>query len=107
MITERELIRAIEECEQEPHTSSKMAKLADFYIIYDHLFGAPPAYDAQYSRANEVETLTVTDGDTEFLRAVNGKNQVEAWKIMDQLMEATKVLQPRMYDQVLSMLNDL
>ena len=41
MITERELLRAIDECQQEPITGSKRGTLADLFIIYDHLFGQP------------------------------------------------------------------
>ena len=37
MITEKELLSAIAECEAEPITAAKVGKLADFYIIYDHL----------------------------------------------------------------------
>ena len=33
MITEKELLQAIAECEAEPITAAKIAKLADFYII--------------------------------------------------------------------------
>lgn len=120
MITERDLMQAICECEAEPHTSSKMAKLADFYIIYDHLFGGPQhqqreypeddryRYISEYSGAPQpVENQIDVQGDTEFLQAANGKSTSGVMMILDELMEATKILHPRMYDQVISLLHDL
>ncbi len=99
MITEKELMDAIRQCEREPVTQSKIAKLADFYIVYDHLFGEP--YDAMYSGAGQPETVIQTNGGSEFLRVVDGKKADKVWLIIDELMEATKMLHPRMYDGVL------
>ena len=99
MITERELLRAIDECQQEPITSSKRGTLADLFIIYDPLFGQP--YNDGYSYENKVENIIQTNGDTEFLATVNGKDTEKVMAILDELMEATKVLQPRIYDQVI------
>ena len=70
MITERELLQAIDECQQEPITSSKRGTLADLFIIYDHLFGKP--INAGYSYDNKIEKQIYANGDTEFLEAVNG-----------------------------------
>ena len=99
MITERELLRAIDECQQEPITSSKRGTLADLFIIYDHLFGQP--MNVGYSYENRVENTIQTNGDTEFLKLVNGKDTEKVMAILDELMEATRVLQPRIYNQVI------
>lgn len=99
MITERELLRAIDECQQEPITSSKRGTLADLFIIYDHLFGQ--SYNTGYSYENKVENIIQTNGDTEFLATVNGKDTEKVMAILDELMEATRVLQPRIYNQVI------
>ena len=106
MITEKELLLAIKECEAEPITASKVGKLADFYVIYDHLFGSP--YVGGHSEANKVEKqLIETNGDTEFLRAINGKEAKKVLPIIDELMEAVKTLHPRMYDRVLEKISDI
>ena len=105
MITERELLRAIDECQQEPITSSKRGTLADLFIIYDHLFGEP--IQNGYSYANKVENIIYTNGDTEFLATVNGKDTEKVMAIMDELMEATKTLHPRMYDRVIEKISDI
>ena len=104
MITDRELLKAIDECQQEPITSSKRGTLADLYIIYDHLFGEP--IQNGYSYANKVENIIYTNGDTEFLATVNGKDTEKVMAIMDELMEATKTLHPRMYARVIEKIRD-
>ena len=105
MITERELLRAIDECQQEPITSSKRGTLADLFIIYDHLFGMP--MNAGYSYENKVENIIEVNGDTEFLEIVNGRDTEKVMAIIDELMSVTKTLQPRIYDQVLKKITDL
>jgi hypothetical protein len=105
MITERELLQAIEDCQCEPITSSKRGTLADLFIIYDHLFGQP--INTGYSYENRIETQTIyTNGDTEFLSTVNGRNTEKVMAILDELMDATKMLHPRMYDQVIQKIMD-
>ena len=105
MITERELLRAIDECQQEPITSSKRGTLADLFIIHDHLFGQP--MNVGYSYENRVENTIQTKGDTEFLKLVTGKDTEKVMAIIDELLEATKLLQPRMYDSVLRRLYEI
>ena len=105
MITEKELMDAIRECESEPITPNKVSKLADFYIIYEHLFGQP--VDTAYSYAPQAEKVIYTDGGNEFLQAVNGKDTERVMAIIDELMEAVKILQPRMYDGVICRLSEI
>lgn len=104
MITEKELLEAIYECQREPITSFKRGTLADLFIIYDHLFGVP--VDAGYSSANEVENTIFTNGDTEFLAKVNGKDTEKIMIILDELMEAIKTLHPRMYDHIIDKIEE-
>ena len=106
MITERELQEAIKECMQEPVTGTKRGTLADLIIIQDYLFGTP-IYDEMYSYANKVERVVEIGGDTEFLQAINGKDAEKVWKVIDELVSATKVLQPRMYDGLIRRLEDI
>lgn len=99
MITEKEIDQYIEYCLQEPVTSNKRNILADLIIIKDYLFGEP--IQAGYSYDNKIEKQIYTSGDTEFLETVNGKDSEKVMAILDELMEATKVLQPRIYNQVI------
>lgn len=105
MITEKELTDAIRECETEPITPNKVSKLADFYTIYDHLFGMP--YEADYSYASQIEKTISVTGDSDFIKAVNGKDAEKVMAVVDELLEAVKVLQPRMYDGVLRRLSEI
>ena len=77
MITEKDLLNAIKECEAEPITAQKVGKLADFYIIYDHLFGQP--YNTIYSEAVKPEKEIWTKGGSKFLLAINGKSPDKVW----------------------------
>ena len=104
MITEKELLEAIRTCEAEPITPSKVGKLADFYIIYDHLFGEPK--ESVTRQAEQVETIIEPNGDSEFLMAVYGRKSEKVWRIMDELMEAVKILHPKMYESVINKLYD-
>ena len=105
MITEKDLTDAIRECESEPITPNKVSKLADFYIIYEHLFGQP--VDTAYSYAPHAEKVIYTDSGNEFLQAVNGKDTEKVMAIIDELMEAVKILQPRMYDGVIYRISEI
>ena len=117
MITEKEVAQAIEECMREPVTGNKRAVLADLIIIQDYLFGAPmqaqeaphPMPMQSYSAppAEQAETYIQTNGDSEFLKAVDGKKADKVWKLVDELVEAVKILHPRMYTTFIDKVQDL
>ena len=117
MITEKEIEQAIEECLREPVTGNKRAVLADLIIIQDYLFGEPaqvqeapqPMPMQSYSAPpiEQVETYIETTGDSEFLRAVDGRKADKVWKLIDELVEAVKILHPRMYTTFIDMVQDL
>lgn len=117
MITEKEVAQAIEQCMQEPVTGNKRAVLADLIIIQDYLFGEPtlaqeipqPTPMQSYSAPpiEQVEKYIETTGDSEFLRAVDGRKADKVWKLMDELVEAVKILHPRMYTTFIDKVQDL
>ena len=104
MITEKELLNAIEKCQQDPITSSKRSTLADLYIIYDHLFGEP--YDTGYSYQAPIEKVIEVKGDSDFLKTVNGMKSEKVWAVINELMEALEATNPRLYDGVMRKLED-
>ena len=106
MITEKDIDNAIEECMQEPITGNKRGALADLIIIKDYLFGAP-IYDEGYSHAEPVERVVDIGGDSEFLQAVNGKDAEKVWIVIEELVDATKALHPRMYDGLIRRLKEI
>ena len=117
MITEKEIEQAIKECLREPVTGNKRAVLADLIIIHDYLFGEPmqaqeppqPITMQSYSAPpmEQVETYIETNGDSEFLKAVEGRKADKVWKLIDELVEAVKILHPRMYTTFIDKVQDL
>ena len=117
MITEKEIEQAIKECLREPVTGNKRAVLADLIIIQDYLFAettqaqeAPQPHPMQSYSAppmEQVETYIETTGNSEFLRAVDGRKAEKVWKLMDELVEAVKILHPRMYTTFIDKVQDL
>ena len=117
MITEKAVEQAIKECLREPVTGNKRAVLADLIIIQDYLFGEPTqALEAPQPRpmqsysappVEQVETYIETNGDSEFLKAVDGRKADKVWKLIDELVEAVKILHPRMYTTFIDKVQDL
>ena len=117
MITEKEVEQAIQECMRDPITGNKRAVLADLIIIQDYLFGEPtraqeapqPTPMQSYSAPpiEQVEIYVETNGDSEFLKVVNGRKAERVWKLMDELVEAVKILHPRMYTTFIDKVQDL
>ena len=117
MITEKEISQAIEECMREPVTGNKRAVLADLIIIQDYLFGEPvqaqeepqpiPAQSYSAPPIEQVENYIQTNGDSEFLKAVDGRKSEKVWKLVDELVEAVKILHPRMYTTFIDKVQDI
>lgn len=93
MITERELIEAIRECEEEPPSFTSIKKLANLYIVYNQLYG----------KAEPIKT----EKSGEFWNAVNGKDAEKVLVIMAELMESLEVLYPKVYNNIIKKLLDL
>jgi hypothetical protein len=102
MITKQELENAISQLEQLPPTLSNCEKLATYYTIYDHIYGEQP--QTLFSKAS---TTVDIYGNNPIVQAVNGKDQVKVWDVIQELMEAIQVLAPNLYDATLDKLNDI
>lgn len=105
MITEKDLHEAIAECqgERNPNASTCM-KLAAYYIILDHVKEKEPSFDG-YSHdaypAEVVSDVVLYDGNSDFAKAISGMNSIEAWSLMDELMDAVMVTNPPLYNSVM------
>lgn len=96
MFTRRELERAIKECEDAQSSYQNCEKLATLYIIYDHLYTERgPTTEVTY------ELLVDDYGSSEFLQAVADKSSEKMWAVMDELMTALQVTNPRLYQGVI------
>lgn len=113
MITEQDLLEAIAECQgvRNPNAST-CVKLAAYYTILDHLQWKEPSVDVPlggYSFrgvSDEADRVIEYDSGTEFSEAINGQDPHQVWPILDELMDAVRVLHPRLYAATLRKLND-
>ena len=91
MITHRELVNCISECENAQPSYQNCEKLATFYTIFDHLYT-----DSEKKLEQQVDDY----GQSEFLQAIKGKSTDEMWLVMDELMDALQITNPRLYESV-------
>ena len=88
-----DIVEEIKKLEQSESNWNNVQKLSWLYTVYDHMHKIP---------------ADIPPGDgSEFLRCANGKQGVSVMKIMDELMETTQVLNPRLYECVLKRLEEL
>ena len=97
MISERELLKAIQECENSPNSYANCEKLSVFYAIYNQLYGTL----AEPSPIRKTEYVVDFKSNSEFAEAVNGCESSTAWAVIDELMDALQAIQPRIYNSVL------
>jgi hypothetical protein len=84
-------------------------KLAAYYTIRDHLEAqgnAPVLPGRSYAPEPPQPETIQWEGDSEFARTIRGLPVSYIMPIMDELMEAVQVLQPRLYNGVISKLNN-
>ena len=106
MITEKDLQEAIAECKgQRNPNSTTCIKLAAYYIIKNELF---PSEDKEipvklgYSYASDQKQNAINyDSGTEFSNEIFGKDQEFIFKIMDELMDTIKIINPGLYNAVM------
>lgn len=109
MITEKDLQEAISECEGKRNPNADTClKLASFYIIKDHMFGGEKS-DVSYSYAPDPdESVHMIDyvSDTEFGMIVSESDPEYVMSVMDELMSALYVVDPKMYKSVIRKLRE-
>jgi acyl carrier protein len=91
MLSVEEIDRTILELENKDTTFANCEKLAWLYTVRDHISG----------QAAKQPVPIATNGDSDFIRAIDGMDSVCAWNIMDELMQTIRIIQPRMYETVM------
>ena len=99
MLTHSELTDAIDVLCAGKHTIQNCEKLAAIYTVRDHLYPSQPI-EGGYSADNNNNYVGLY-GDTEFLTAISRKNPIDAWLLMDDLMQTLRAINPRLYDSVM------
>ncbi len=105
MITEKDLLEAIAECQgQRNPNANTCIKLAAYYTILQNITEPKSESDSMptYSYAgSKVENTINYEGDSEFLQMINGRDQSEIIPIMDELMATLQIINPRLYASVI------
>ena len=106
MITESDLNTAIAECQGKRNPDAKTCMmLAAFYTIKREMFGEEKQAEApSYSYAPAPVAVIEADGNSDFARAIDGREQEEVIPILDELMQTLSVIQPKLYDAVMAKL---
>lgn len=108
MITENDLKEAIAECQgqRNPNASTCM-KLAAFLIIQREMFGHPenteivqsePIKLYSHQSANNAEKIVDYPVETEFGKLIDGQIAADVWDVMQELMDALKITNPKLYN---------
>ena len=104
MITQHDLDTAIAECQGKQNPDSKTCiMLAAFYTIKREMFGDAEKiqHPSQSFAPAPVRNTVDIDSDSEFARAIDGRDLGEVFPIIDELMETLQIIQPRLYDAVM------
>lgn len=94
MISEEELLKAIEETEKLPVSFQNCEKLAVFYTLLDH------------KQAEEIQILRKS-GESEFLSVISGKSLNDILPVLDELMQTLDVVQNKLYKSTINTLKSI
>ena len=106
MYTQVELLDAINELNDGKHTIQNCEKLAAIYTVLDHLYQREEI-PMGYSNDNRIESEIGSYGSSDFLKLVSGKPSREVWLLIDELVDALMVLNPRLINNFLDKLEEL
>lgn len=95
MIDDRELALWIKRLETEESSWSNYEKLAALYIIQNQ--NREPVRESRIVEAYSAAPAPESD----FLRAVASVDPSRAWEVMDELMDSLKVVNERIYNNVM------
>ena len=105
MITERDLQEAIAECQGERNPNAQTCiKLAAYYTILNEMTGhGQQPFSQGYSGAYHGSEIDIKS-ESEFAHTVNGRDPVDVWPVVDELMQTLEVVNPRLYASVIKKL---
>ena len=101
MITKKDLDSAIAECQGKRNPDAKTCiMLAAFYTIKNEMFGEEKKADYSFEPAPYRNIIEI-DSDSDFARAIDGREQKDIMPVLDELMETIQIIQPRLYSAVM------
>ena len=101
MPTKDELLKAIEEVSKRPDTYTKCQKLATFYILLNSLY---PEGELKNDINTQFQSTIPEFGSSEFLQRIKGHDMSSVFSILDELMDAVKVFNPKLYNNTIQKL---
>lgn len=115
MLDGLEIRKEIARLEYEESSYPNYAKLATLYTIRSEMNKTEPQTEIapegmrRYSAspAPDVSRTVGSYGDSEFLNAISSKTPADVWRIVDELMDSLKVMQPRTYAAVMRKIDTL
>lgn len=108
MITVDELKAAIAECEGERNPNANTCiKLAAYYTILSEKEGRALPYSNSPAPTRPDIAPVVYVPDTDFGRAIQGKETASVIEVMDELMTVIQAIQPRLYDGVIRKIKEI
>lgn len=98
----KEIEWAIAELEKEESSFPVYAKLANLYTVRDNMMmrSAQQPQTLAYSEAAPIQEAIGQYGDSDFLRAVAGKNPDRVWLVLDEFMESLSVVNRKAYNNL-------
>lgn len=108
VIKEQELIDAIEELKCGRHTIQTCEKMAAVITCLEYMYPKSKEPEVSYGYSGKPYAGHSGDigeyGDSEFLRAIAGKDQESTWKLMDEAMTILAVTNKRLYEHIMNRL---
>lgn len=102
MIRENEVLDAIAECQGERNPDANTCRnLAAFYTILDHIQKTPNIENSPPEPAPRLKY----EGTSEFYDLIRRKDINEVLSVLDELMSTLQIINPRLYDGVMSKLS--
>lgn len=101
MLNTAEIKAEIARLEYEESSYPNYAKLAHLYIIRDQMSGGDPMRCSAALAPEPMAKSVSSYGDSDFLRAVDGKPMAKVFSVLDELMDTLRVVNARVYDGVM------
>lgn len=108
VIKEQELIDAIDELKHGRHTIQTCEKLAAVITCLEYMYPKSKEPEVSYGYSGKPYAGYSGEigeyGDSEFLRAIAGKDPEKTWKLMDEAMMILAVTNKRLYEHIMNRL---
>ena len=94
MLNMNKIEEEILDLEKKDTTYAVCERLAWLYIVRDHNKPTALADTATVAASAPI----AVDGDSEFMKAINGKDFCDVWCVIDELVKSVETTQPRLYE---------